>query len=51
MNDLFKHIENVTNGEVSAAEMRTGCRNWLIIFAIAITAIVIAGYSIYRQLN
>lgn len=51
MTDLFNHIEKQTLGQVNADEMRKGCRLWFIIFGIAITVIVIAGFSIWRQLQ
>lgn len=34
-----------------ADEMRSGCRTWFIIFGIAFTALVIAVWSIWKQLG
>jgi hypothetical protein len=34
-----------------ADEMRSGCRNWLIIFAIASTVLAVACWSIWKQLS
>ncbi len=50
MSDLFEHMEKTTGGQITAEEIRKGCRNWLIIFAIATTALVIALYAIWTQL-
>lgn len=47
---LFGHFERQF-GKDFADEMRSGCRTWLILFAIASAVIVIAGWSIWNTLN